>query len=142
MISTKRTQILAHIKSILETVQSLRSVDINKTSVIDLETVAFPCAFIFSDRETKVGDDRGVIGYENWEWLLSIEVWSDERSNQEEILGEIHAAMASDYTFGGLVPTSDRTGSSFFVLDPTRSISSMVIDYSVLYRHKKGDPTN
>ena len=139
-MSTKRQQILAYIKTILERVPSIKAVEINKTSVVDIETIAFPCAFIFSDRETKIGDDRGVIGYENWEWMINIEVWSDERNDQETLLGEIHAAMAADYTFGGLVPTSDRVSSSLFVLDPTRAISSMVMDYNVLYRHRNGTP--
>ena len=137
---TTRQNIFAQIKVILETVLSLKSVEINKTSVVDIETISFPCAFIFFDRETKLGDDRGIIGYENWEMSVSIEVWSDERNDQEVLLGEIHTAMAADYTIGSFAVTSDRIGASLFVLDPTRSISSMVIDYSVLYRHLNGIP--
>ena len=137
---TTRQNILDHIKTILETIVSIKSVEINKTSVVDIESIAFPCAFIFSDRETKLGDNRSVIGYENWEWIINIEVWSDERNDQETLLGEIHTAMAADYTIGALAATSDRIGASLFVLDPTRSLSSMVLDYSIIYRHTVGIP--
>jgi len=140
MADTKRQQILAQIKTILKTVSSIKSVEINKTSMVDIETIAFPCAFIFSDRETKLGDDRSVIGYENWEWMINIEVWSDERSDQETLLGEIHTVMAADHQINGLAVTSDRVGASLFVLDPTRSISSMVLDYQIIYRHRNGTP--
>lgn len=139
-MTTKREQILAQIKTTLQTVTSLQSVEINKTSMVDIETIAFPCAFIFSDQETKIEDDRSVIMYENWEWLINIEVWSDERNDQEVLLGAIHTAMAADHQIGGLAVESDRIGSSLFVLDPTRSISSMVIDYRVVFRHRNGTP--
>lgn len=139
-MSTKRQQILDQIKVILQTVSALKSIEINKTSVVDIETIAFPCAFIFSDRETKIGDDRSVIGYENFEWLVNIEVWSDERNDQETLLGEIHTVMAADHQINGLAVTSDRIGSNLFVLDPTRSISSMVLDYQIIFRHKNGTP--
>ena len=137
---TTRQSILDYIKTILETIASIKSVEINKTSVVDIESIAFPCAFIFSDRETKLGDNRSVIGYENWEWIINIEVWSDERNDQETLLGEIHTTMASYYTIGALAATSDRIGASLFVLDPTRSLSSMVLDYSIIYRHTVGIP--
>ena len=140
MADTKRQQILVKIKTILEGVSSIKAVEINKTSMIDLETIAFPCVFIYSDAETKLGDDRAVIGYENWEWILNLEIWSDERNDQEVLLGQIHTAMASDHTLGGLAVTSGRVGSNLYVLDPTRALSSMVLDYSVLYRHKNGVP--
>ncbi len=139
-MTTKRQQIFAQIKTTLESVSSIKSVEVNKTSVIDIETVAFPCAFIFFDRETKLRDDRSVIGYENWEMLVNIEVWSDERNDQEDLLGAIHTAMAADHQIGGLAATSHREGASLFVLDPTRSISSMILDYSIIYRHKNGIP--
>jgi len=139
-MSTKRQQILAKIKEIVLTVSVIKAVEVNKTSVIDLETIALPCAFIYSSSCIKIGDDRAVIGYENWEWLIDCEVCSDERNDQEDLLGLIHAAMVSDYTLSGLAVTSDLISSDLFVLDPTRAISSMVLNFSVLYRHKKGVP--
>ncbi len=139
-MSTVRQNILAQIKAILETVSSLKSVEVNKTSVVDLETISLPCAFIFFDREVKLSDDRSVIGRENWDMGVNLEVWSDERNDQETLLGEIHTAMAADYTIGGYAVTSDRVGASLYVLDPTRSLSSMILDYQVIYRHLNGVP--
>lgn len=140
MADTKRQQILDRIKTILLGVSGMSAVEVNKTSVIDLETIAFPCAFIYSSACTKIGDDRAVITYENWEWMLDVEVWCDERTNQEAMLGLVHAAMAGDHTLNGLAVTSDLIGSDLFVLDPTRSISSMVMNFSVIFRHKNGIP--
>lgn len=139
-MSTQRQLILDRIKTILEGVSSLKNVEINKTGPVDLETVAFPCAFIYSDRETKIGDDRSVIGKENWEWMINIEVWSSDDQVQETLLGEIHTAMAADYTIGGYAVTSDRISATMYVLDPERAINSMVLDYQVIYRHKVGVP--
>lgn len=139
-MTTTRQNILAHIKSILETVTSIEYVEVNKMSVVDIETVPFPCAFIFSDRETKIGDDRAVIGKENWEWLINIELWTDERTDPEVLLGAVHAAMVGDYTLGGHAVTSDRISSTMYVLNPERAITATVLDYSVIYRHTKGTP--
>jgi len=140
MADTKRQQILAKIKEIILTASAIKAVEINKTSAIDIETIALPCAFIYSSACTKIGDDRAVIGYENWEWLIDCEVWSDERNDQENLLGLVHTAMVADYTLSGLAVTSDLISSDLFVLDPTRSLSSMVLNFSVIYRHKKGIP--
>jgi len=140
MSNTTRQNILNQLKTTLEKVTALQQVEINRTIPIDLDTTPFPCAFIYSVRETKLSDDRSVIGYENWEWLLNIEVWLDSRNDQEILLGEIHHELASDNQIGGYAVTSDRIGSIMYVVEPDRSISAMILEYSVIYRHKNRTP--
>ena len=140
MADTTRQSILAGIKVILDGVEGISYTEINKVSPVDLETISYPCAFIYPDVETKLSDSRAVIGYENWEWMISIEVWAGKDTNLETLLGEIHTAMVNDYRIGGNAVTSDRIGSEFFLVDPVREIQSMILSYSIIYRHRKGVP--
>ena len=139
-MSTVRQNILEGIKTILEGIASINYVEINRISPIDLETIPYPCAFIYPDAETKLNDNRAVIGYENWELGISIEVWANKDTNLETLLGEIHTAMVNDYRIGGHAVTSDRIGSELFLVDPVREIQSMILNYSIIYRHRKGIP--
>jgi hypothetical protein len=133
--------ILSGIKTILEGVSSIKKVEVNRSSPVDIESVPFPCAFIYSGNETKITEgEYSVIGYENWEWIINVEVWYGEGDDGEELLESIHKAMYTDHSIGGNAVTSSRIRSEMFLLDPVRIINSMIIDYSVIYRHKNGIP--
>lgn len=141
MSDTKRQSILNRIKTILEGVSSIKKVDINKSSPVDIETTPFPCAFVYSGKDAKIIEgEYAVIGYENWDWLVNIEIWYGESDTQETLLGEVHTAMYADHSIGGYAVTSNRTGSEIYVLDPERAVNAMILDYQVIFRHKNGTP--
>lgn len=134
---TTRENILAQIKTTLEAVVGMTEVQVNRTIPVDIETVGFPCAFVYSGKETRLTDDRAVIGKENWEWEILIEVWGRDE-DMEALLGLVHTAMYNDYSIGGHAEYSYRTGVDMLTIDPERSLEAMLLTYSVIYRHTKG----
>jgi hypothetical protein len=140
-LTTKRTSILNQIKTTLEGVSGMGAVEVNRATPVDIETIAFPCVFVYSGSETRLTDNRSVIGYENWEWQILMEVWGQDQ-DMEALLGLIHAAMFADEGIGGFAVTSYRTGVDMYVLDPDRARSAMLLSYSVIYRHVRGDMSN
>lgn len=137
MSDSKRTSILNKIVEILTAITDLKHVENRKISPVDLETVALPCAFVFSGAEQKLNDDKAAIGYENWTWRIVIEVWVKD-TDPEILLKQIHDAMWTNRNIGGFAVTSDRVGVDMLVVDVTQSIEAMLIDYDVLYRNVKG----
>ena len=137
MANTARQEILAQIKTILEDVDDVNYVEIDRATPVDLDTVSLPAVFVYTSREVRCYDERAVIGYETWDWELVIEVWTQE-TDQEELLGKIHSAMFADNDLGDHAILNVRTGVSFYVLDVTKSIKSMVLTYYILYRHTLG----
>ncbi len=139
-MSTKRTDILNYIKTILEGVSDLQEVFVNKSTIVDIETVKMPCAFVFSGPESRLVDPHySVIGYETWDWNVGLEVWAQD-TDMEALLGSIHEKMHSGEQMNGKAVTSFRTGVNMMVIDPTQSLEVMAIDYSIIYRHVKGGP--
>lgn len=137
MADSKRTEILNKIVEVLSTITDLKHVENRKISPVDLETIALPCAFVFSGAENKLNDDRAAIGYENWNWRITIEVWVKD-TDPEALLKQIHDVMWLNRNIGGYAVTSDRVGVDMLVVDVTQAIEAMLIDYDVLYRHTKG----
>jgi len=143
-LSTKRQDILARIKTDIEAITDdsdntvFKFVDITKIPPTSLDVVPFPSCFIYSDRETRLEDDRAVIGRENWEWYVILEVWALDK-DMEELLEYLHEKLFSDYTLNSLASYCERMGVDFFTIEPTRRLESMVIPYRILYRHTQGD---
>ena len=134
---SKRTDILAHLKTTLEGVSGIEEVQINRTIPVDIETAVFPCVFLYSGIETRLMDNRAVIGYENWEWTVLIEVWGKDE-DMEALLKLVHDALFADEQIGGHAVTSYRTGVDMLVLDPDRHMEAMLIQYTIIYRHTRG----
>lgn len=134
---TKRQDILEQLKSMIETVYEVKYVEINRMTVLDLDTVPMPCVFIYSGREVRATDDESVIGFENWDWNIVVEVWANDM-DLEDLLGKIHAAIYEDYTLGNLASYILRTGVDMLVVDPEKLLKAMLIDYQVKYRHQIG----
>lgn len=137
MADSTRQHILSHMVTILETLVSLKHVELKHVSPVDLDTVSLPCAFVFGGADRKLNDDRAVIGCENWLWRIVIEVWVKD-ADPEDILKEIHDVMWLNRNIGGHAITSDRVGVDLLVVDVEQSIEALLIDYDVLYRHIKG----
>ena len=137
---TVRADILAYIKTILQGVSDLTEISVDRANLIDLETVKFPAAFVFSGTESRVTDPSyDVIGYETWRWNVAIEVFAQNK-DMEILLGTIHEKMHSGETMNGKAVTSYRTGVDMLIIDPIQSIKAMLIDYEIVYRHQKGGP--
>lgn len=134
---SSRTSILSKIETVLQGVDGINEVIVDKVTPVSLETVVLPCAFVYSGSEIRLTDDRSVIGYENWEWDILIEVWARD-SVMETLLSSIHSAMFANELMGGYASTSYRTGVDLFVIDPEQSLQSMLITYKVIYRHVSG----
>ena len=132
-----RTDILDRIESLLRAIPDIRDVVVNKSTPVDIDTIVMPYVFVYSGVETKLKDSRAVIGSETWDWAVILEVWATEES-MEDLLAAIHAAMFADENFGGYASYSERMGVDMYVIDPTRALQSMLITYSVIYRHVQG----
>ncbi len=134
-----RKLILDKFVSVLETLSSLSHVEKKKITPVDIETVPFPAAFVFSGAERKLGagDSNAVIGYENWNWRVTIEVWAKD-TDMENLLKEIHDLMWTNRKLGNYAVTTDRVGVDFLIVDIEQSIEAMLIDFDVIYRHTKG----
>lgn len=143
MADSKRQTILAAVKTILEGITSggvrtIPHVEISKIPPVDLETVALPCCFIYSDRETKyLEGDNAVIGSETWEWYIMLEVWALDKE-METLLSSIHSAMYANYEFTNTAEWSERMGVDFYTVDVEQRLEAMIIPYRVIYRHQLG----
>lgn len=134
---TTREQILEKIQLDLKATEYFIEVYNRHPSLPDIEQATFPCVFVYSGPETRITDNRSAIGSETWEWHIVLEVWGRE-SEMEPFLGYIHRALFNDYTLGGLIVIAERVGVDMWVLDPEHDWCSMVVPYSVLYRHTLG----
>jgi hypothetical protein len=140
---TTRQHILDDLKTIVEEIADdssnpvFKQVELTRTIPSDLETVALPACFIYSDREYRVEDERAVIGKETWEWYIVLEVWAVEEE-MEALLKFIHAKLYDHYTVNNYVHWAERMGVDFLTIDPTKSIESMALPYRLVYRHSLG----
>lgn len=141
---TVRQEILAEIKTTLENIvdssynQVFKFVGDTK-SPINLDTVPLPAIFYYSGREIRIEtDDRAVIGKENWEWYITLEVWAQDM-DMEELLEYIHEALYANYVLGNHAEWCERMGVDFFTIDPNEQLQAMVIPYRVIYRHNLGN---
>ena len=137
MANSVRQNILSEIVTILETLVTLKHVELKHVSPVDLDTVSLPCAFVFGGADKKLNDERALIGCENWLWRIVIEVWVKD-VDPEDILKEIHDVMWTNRDIGGYAITSDRVGVDLLVVDVEQSIEALLIDYDILYRHERG----
>jgi len=145
-MSTKRQIILEEIKKLLEGIvdntgkRIFPHVEVSRIPPTSLDTVPYPTIFIYSDRETRLEDDRAVNRQETWEWFIVLEVWAYDK-DMEDLLNYIHTAMYANYRFSNTAEYSSRMGVDFFTLDPTKRLESMAISYRVIYRHSLGNMT-
>lgn len=133
-----RVKILDAIKKNMEDTSSIRDVFVNKVSPVDLDIAAFPAAFIYSDSEELVLDERATMGFDTWEWQIVIEVWTNQYAVLDEILVDVHNSMFKNYRLDGYAMNSYRTSMSEVIIDPAKEIKAMILNYSILYQHKYG----
>lgn len=140
-MSTKREQILDRVKTTLETVSTINTVEVNKMTMVDMNTIALPSAFIFPSSEERVqqGEDNAVIGRETWDLNIVIEVWT-KSTTVETLLGEIHTAMYADRYLNNLADWSWRTGSELFVVDISKELWGISLSYTIRFSHPQGTP--
>jgi hypothetical protein len=141
---SKRQSILDEVKRTIENIVDANNDAIFKyvgtiKSPLQLDTIPLPSVFYYSDKEVRLeNDDRSVIGKENWEWYVTLEVWAQDK-DMEKLLEWIHEAMYANYRLGNYAEWSERMGVDFFVIDPTEQLQAMVIPYKVIYRHDLGN---
>lgn len=133
-----RVRILDAIEKNMEDTSSIKDVFVNKVSPVDLDIAAFPAAFIYSDSEELVLDERATMGFDTWEWQIVIEIWTNQYAVLDEILVDVHNSMFENYRLDGNAMNSYRTSLSEVIIDPAKEIKAMVLNYSVLYQHKYG----
>lgn len=133
-MTTRRADILDQVEANLLTVATIKEIKSGKVVVVDLDTVAFPCAWVFAGPDTRID---GVIGYETWDWVVYVEVWAKD-TDMEALLGEIHSAMYIGRKMNGLADNTVRTGSEMFTVDPEQSVEGMLIPFKIEFKHVKG----
>lgn len=139
-MSTKRENILNKIKEILDDIEDVKYVEIDRMLQPDLETIPLPSVFIYPGSETRV-TSGGVIGYETWEWVITLEVWSDVSIvTLESLLNDIHTTMFTNERIGNYADYSYRLSSEFFYIDPEKNLKGMILNYLIRFDHPKGTP--
>jgi len=140
---TTRQHILDDLKVFLEEVADdsgsplFKQVELTRTAPPDLETIPLPACFIYSEREYRVEDERSVIGKETWEWYVILEVFAIDEE-LETILKFVHSKLYDHYQINDYASWAERMGVDFFVVDPTKQLTSMAISYRITYRHANG----
>lgn len=133
---TVRENIWADIEQALKGISDIKTVEMHKSSLIDLDKISLPAAFVYLD------SDKGEEGnkYEQWTLGILVEVWA-KNDKLEDLLGKAHQAMYQDRTRDGWAEATVRTGSSVFRdITPDRSIGAVWVNFEVTYRHLVGDP--
>jgi hypothetical protein len=136
---TTRQHILEEIYNALTTITDIKYLEIERSTPLEIDSIPFPAVFIYSGPEMRVEDNRGVIGYETYEWNISIECWGTN-VDMEDLLGQIHTVMFINNEFHDYACYSYRMGVSHLVVDPDQSLRAMILEYVVLYRHVQGVP--
>jgi len=146
MAETTRKRILARFEQNMKSLGLFKHTEINRMTVIDIDEVPLPAVFVYSGPEERLREKETnrttlqyspLIGKENWEWKIYLEVWG-ENLDLEEVLGSIHEVMFADYRVGGEAVEAVRSGVEMWVIDPERIITAMLIEYTVVYRHELG----
>lgn len=136
MADTVRKQILNTIATLLARA-GFATVQLQRISPIDLETLGLPAVFVYAGKERR--EESTTIGRESFVLEVEIEVWGKEEE-LEELLGLVHLTLAQDMTLGGKAVLLQRRGADSYIIDPERSLGGMLITYEVLYSHVEGDP--
>jgi hypothetical protein len=141
---TYRQKILTVFFNILSAVDGVKNVEIDKTTLIDIDSVPMATCFIYAGPETRARDDKQVQGMETWVWHVLIELWAykDTSTGGESIeimLGRIHKAINNNFWLDGYARSVRRIGADqkYFDLDGTRK--AMVIPFEVVYSHTIGN---
>lgn len=141
---TYRQKILEVFSDTLLAIDGVEGVEIDKTTLIDIDSVPMATCFIYAGPETRARDDRQVQGLETWVWHVLIELWAykDTSTDGEAIevmLGRIHNAINANFWLDGYARSVRRIGADqkYFDLDGTRK--AMVIPFEVVYSHAIGN---
>lgn len=137
-MSSIRSNILTSIQTILTTITTFRTVEINRATAIELGDVALPAAFIYSG-DDKPNEKDNIIGWECYDWTVTIECVVTEDIDTEDLLMEIHKKMFANYQFDGNAMSSKRVTSSTLVV-ATEGLKMLYIEYLITVRHKQGLP--
>lgn len=139
MADSTRQQILDYITgTVLNDLGIFEKIFQNESVPVDIETQPLPIAFVFSGPEEKLmSGPNAVIGYENWNWRIAIEIWVNE-SDAEATLKTVHDAMWTSRSLNSLAVSSDRVGADIQPVEIENKIVCLLLDYDVLFRHTKG----
>lgn len=136
-----RSNILSNIETVLKAVTGLvaDSVFVGKLEQVDLDAqdVVLPLTFAIQGPEQKASEQ--VMGFETWNWTVTVEVWCRDTS-VETLYAAIQAALMADITRGGFARKFERTGGDVLTIDPGRSLSAFQHTYEIQYRHPQGTP--
>jgi hypothetical protein len=141
---TYRQQILTVFKDIITDVDGVEGVEIDRTTLTDIDTVPLAYVFIFAGPEVRARDGVQVMGFETWVWHVLVEVWAYKDTSidgeaMEVMIGRIHKAIYDNYRLDGYAVSTRRIGADqkYFDLDGTRK--AVILPFEVVYRHKAGN---
>ncbi len=136
-----RSDILGNIETVLKAIVGLipEQVYVGKLQDVSLNdpSVALPVVFVIQGSEQKVPEP--VMGFETWNWTVSIEVWCLDTS-VETLYSAIQSALTADITRGGFSRKFERTSGDVLAVDAARGISAFQQTYQIQYRHPYGTP--
>jgi len=134
-----RQLILADIKTTLEAIPDIQSVEVNRANPVDISQTPLPACFIDSGIETIAPDNEQVGGFESWNWEVIIQCWAID-TDMEDLLSLIHIEMHKDNTRSGNAIDTRRTESDILDLQPDTSLLGLVMPFEIKYRHVFGIP--
>jgi len=136
-MASSRNNILTNLQSTLEGISSIKTVIIKKSSMTDLDVISLPAIFIYIGPEEKVFDQRAIIGYETWDWKITLAVYARD-TDMEELLKDIHDVLFASRTLTNTCIDIIRQSADELMVDVEDSLKILILDYSVLYRHTIG----
>ena len=71
---TQRQTILKKIGKLMDSVKEIAHVEVNKVSLPDIETVAFPVVFVFGGNQV-ISNRARLVGQKVWDWEVFVSFW-------------------------------------------------------------------
>ena len=136
---TERENILANIKSELESIAEIKHVEVNKATPVNLSTVPLPACFIDSGVENQ-RDGPFPVDSESWDWEVVVQIWT-RGGDIENLLGLVYSKLMEDPRRGGTSAVETRRlGAELVEVDPSGDLLAMVVPFRIVYGHLLGQP--
>lgn len=136
MAETIRQLLLKNIGDTLAEISEIKTVQVQKFSPLELDTLPLPAAFVYAATEVRKDETSAT---EIWDFEVAVEVWAKE-DELEQLLGLVHKKLYEDRRRGGMALKTERLDSSTFIVDPERSLGGILMTFLITYYNKLGDP--
>jgi hypothetical protein len=150
---TYREAIVETIRDDIALVDGIEQVEIDRSTVVNIDTAPMASCFVYAGPETRVtADNEATLGFETWDMVIVIEVWA-YKSDIEYLLAKIHRVINDNryLTSSSYICNSNpsgrllsgtgikRTGADPQYFEATNEKKAMIVPFEARYRHVIGD---